>query len=231
LPRSGLPSRGALAGGAPPPGPLSLTVWPSVGAAAPGRVAAPGGCGLACSGTLAGPPGCLGVGRPGPRSIRPRSLSEGSAAPGLSGATPGLEGGVRLEGGGGPPAGGLRSASGGAAAPGALVGVNLGGAVGLPFSRARPGAPGSGETLPGGLVPGLPGGVRFSGGVARGAGARGVAAGVVTPRGDGAAGETAPGLPGDAAGFAGAPGAAGSGLPGARAAARVGGGTFFGFSV
>jgi hypothetical protein len=74
-------------------------------------------------------------------------------------------------------------------------------------------------------MPGLPG-VPLGGSVARG-----VAAGEAIPRGV-AAGETAPvGLPGDAAGVPAAPGALGGGLPAARAAGRVGGGTFFGFSV
>jgi len=60
--------------------------------------------------------------------------------------------------------------------------------------------------------------------------ARGVAADEVIPRGV-ATGETAPiGLPGEAAGVPAAP-AAGDAPPGARLAAAVGGGTFFGFSV
>jgi hypothetical protein len=74
-------------------------------------------------------------------------------------------------------------------------------------------------------MPGLPG-VPLGGSVARG-----VAAGEVIPRGV-AAGETAPvGFAGEAAGVPAAPGAPGSGLPAARAVGRVGGGTFFGFSV
>jgi len=93
-------------------------------------------------------------------------------------------------------------------------------------ARGVTGAPGAGETLPAGDVPGLPGGVLLGGSVARGA-----AAGEVMPRGV-AAGEIAPAdLAGEAAGVPAPPGAPDGGLPAPRAAARVGGGTFFGFSV
>jgi hypothetical protein len=180
------------------------------------------------------PPGRSGVGLAGPRSIRPRSFPVGWPVAGPSGATPGLGGGVCLgDGDGRPAAGGFRSIPGGAASSGALPGVNLGFGVGLPLSSALPGAPGAGEALPAGDVPGLPGGVPFGGSVARG-----VAAGEVIPRGV-AAGETArvglrgepAGVPAAAAGAVGLAPAAGGGLPAPRAAAPVGGGTFFGFSV
>jgi hypothetical protein len=87
-------------------------------------------------------------------------------------------------------------------------------------------APGAGDALPGGDVPGLPGDVPLGGSVARG-----VALGEMIPRGV-VAGETArAGLPGEAVGVPAAPGATAGGLPAPRAAARVGGGTFLGFSV
>jgi hypothetical protein len=111
-----------------------------------------------------------------------------------------------------------------AASLGALPGVNLGRGVGLPVSDALPGAPGAGDILPAGEVPGLPGGVPLGANV-------GLAGGEVTPRGV-AAGETAPvGFAGEAAGVPAPPGEPVGGLAAPRAAAPVGGGTFLGFSV
>ena len=97
------------------------------------------------------------------------------------------------------------------------------GGVGLPLSNALPCA---GVGLPAGDVPGLPGGVALGGSVARGD-----TPGEVIPRGV-AAGEPAPpGFAGEAGGAPAPPGVPDGGLPAPRAAALVGGGTFFGFSV
>jgi len=165
----------------------------------------------------------------------PRSCGEifslPPAGPGLS---PSLRAGGRpCSGGGGD---GRKEGGGGAVTPGAPAGLavapgNGGRPPGLPLPRSngegdRPAGPGGACVTPG---RGRPPGVGFP--RSNGAGEPRVIVAV-------APGSTRPALPrgpGDNIGLAppsaGLPSAAGNGLPPARAAARLGGGTFLGFSL